>query len=133
MVGFPGEWIPLAQNALGWMGVVLQLSGFVICLRYVRLSWAMPLLVLAFAGYAGVGIGSRLLLMALNRQILFSEGAARMSLALGVLNVAAGGMLTCGLLLVFRDVRERFHFLREAQFPARAADRGGDPVAGEGA
>lgn len=131
MPGSPDGLIQLVQDALGWVGVILQLSGFVICLRYVRLSWGMPLLVLAFAGYAGVGIGSHLFLYAIRRQIIPDEGAETISLALSVLNVGSGGLLTCGLLMVFRDIRERFHFLRETHGLTRTADRGGAAVPGE--
>lgn len=123
MVGLPGGLSQLLQEALGWLGVVLQISGFVICLRYVRLSSAMPLLVLAFAGFVGGGIGSRLFLFAIRQQILPGEGAAAISLALTALDVAATGMLVVGLLLVFRDIRERFHFLREVHAGSRPSDR----------
>ncbi|HTI49827.1 MAG TPA: hypothetical protein VL475_02710 [Planctomycetaceae bacterium] len=123
MVGLPGGLSQLLQEALGWLGVILQITGFVICLRYVRLSSAMPLLVLAFAGFVGGGIGSRLFLFAIRREILPGEGAAAISLALTALDFGATAMLIVGLLLVFRDIRERFHFLREVHSGSRSPER----------
>jgi hypothetical protein len=123
MVGLPGGLSQLLQESLGWLGVILQIAGFVICLRYVRLSSAMPLVVLAFAGFVGGGIGSRLFLFAIRRQILPGDGAAAISLALTALDFGATAMLIVGLLLVFRDIRERFHFLREVHAGSRPPDR----------
>jgi hypothetical protein len=84
----------------------------------------MPLLVLACAGFSGVGIGSRLFVYAVREQILPGEGAGAISLALSALSAGSSALLVCGLLLIVRDIRERFHFLREASVATREADRG---------
>lgn len=106
-------------ESLGWIIVVLDIAGLVICIRYLRLSTAMPLLVLAFAGFSGAGFVSHLLYIAISLSILPESLQNMISLVSYGIHTAGMAVLVVGLWLVFRDVRERFQFLREVHETTR--------------
>jgi hypothetical protein len=105
--------IGLIYELLGWSSIILEIAGLVICIRYLRLSTSMPLLVLAFAGLAGAGFIVRSL------GVLPQNLRTGVSIVTYMINVAGIGALVLGLLLVFRDMRERFQFLREVHETTR--------------
>lgn len=109
----------LIYELLGWSSVILDIAGLVICIRYLRLSTAMPLLVLAFAGFAGAGFISRFLYYAISLGALPANLRTGVSIVTYMINVAGTGALVLGLWLVFRDMRERFQFLREVHETTR--------------
>lgn len=114
-----GPLMAILFQLLGWGSLILEIFGLIVCIRYLRLSTAMPLLVLAFAGYVGGGLIYQMLSLAVGLNAL----PATMLSTVGVLNysvhVGATALLVFGLWLVFRDVRERFQFLREAHESGR--------------
>jgi hypothetical protein len=114
MIGAPFGFIEFLHEALGWAGIGLEIAGLVVCIRYLRLSSAMLLLVLAFAGYAGASVATRLITYASRSQQLGGEFLSGLFAVTHLVNVVATAALVVGLYAVFRDVRERFHFMREA-------------------
>lgn len=108
----PGA-LGLIFESLGWISILLDFAGLVICIRYLRLSTAMPLLVLAFAGFSGAGFISRFLYYAISLSILPESMQMSIAVVTNLIHVAGMAALVVGLWLVFRDVRERFQFLRE--------------------
>lgn len=108
-----GGIIPLLFTLFGLVDVVIDVVALVICVRYIRLSSSMPLLVLSFTGQAVVAIAQRVVQFT----GLFAGPAQDVHLTivmlLNAISVACDGALALGLLLVFRDLRERFQFMRE--------------------
>jgi hypothetical protein len=98
---------------LGSASVIMEFAGLVICIRYLRLSSSMPLLVLAFAGLAGGGIISQLLYFSFLMGVLPGELHAGVSAVALLFRIAGNGALVLGLWLVLRDIHDRFQFQQE--------------------
>lgn len=98
----------------GWIDVVLAICGLGICIRYARLSDRIAWLVLAFGISACTGAASRLATLGLSAGWLPREITTVVYTATGIGNIVASALLVFGLLAVLKDVRERFHFMREA-------------------
>ncbi|MGQ0635429.1 MAG: hypothetical protein ACT4QC_12515 [Planctomycetaceae bacterium] len=113
MIGGPVGFIEFLHEAFAWLAIGLEIAGLIVCIRYLRLSSAMFLLVLAFAGFAGASVASRVLTYALRMQGLPDELIPGLFAVTHLVNVAATAALVVGLYAVFRDLRERFHFVRE--------------------
>lgn len=111
----PAVVVGFLHEALGWIGIMLDIAGLVVCIFYLRLSTSMFLPVLAFAGFAGAAIASKVFTFAMQLNVLSPEVFSQLSVVLHVVNIAAAAALVVGLYAVLRDVRERFHFLREVR------------------
>jgi len=98
----------------GWIDVALAICGLGICIRYARLSDRMPWLVLAFGVSACTGAGNRLTFLAIKGGLFPSDIATVIYTLSGLGSIVASALLVFGLLGVLKDVRERFHFMREA-------------------
>jgi hypothetical protein len=97
----------------GWADVVLAICGLGICIAYFRLSDRMVWLVFSFAISAGAGAASRIASIAV-RSGWFSQDMTVVFSLFGVGNLVASALLVFGLLGLFRELRERFQFMREA-------------------
>lgn len=98
----------------GWIDVLLAICGLGICIRYARLSDRMAWLVLAFGISACTGAASRLATLGLSAGWLPRELTTVIFTAAGIGNIVGSALLVFGLLAVLKEVRERFHFMREA-------------------
>ena len=120
MTGLPGGAITLLFHAFAWISAILEIAGLIICIRYVRLSSSMPLLVLSFAGSSATALGHRVIEYLLIADLIPQSMTGEIFAMLSAINVMSTAALVLGLLLVFRDLRERFHFLREVHEGTRA-------------
>lgn len=98
---------------VGWIDVLFAFCGFVICIHYSRLSDRMVRLVFAFGLMAFTHMAMRLVNYGLMAGFV-PAGAMKPAFQFGGGILAASlGLLVFGILGVFQDVRERFHFIRE--------------------
>lgn len=105
----------LIQELIACLLLILTAIGLYFSIRYVRVSPLMPWLVLAFVGFLGTGLAGRVFNFAVRNSILNDEFANGLSVVTALVQLASWGALVFGLGFVLRDVRERFHLLREAE------------------
>jgi hypothetical protein len=119
----------LLFHAMGVLGILLDILGLIVCLRFIRLASAMPVLVFAFAAFSGAGFAFRAIQFIMHRQGLVGDSAmliGLISLAANAVNLLGIVALVVGLYFAFRELRDRLHFLSEVQSgrdPDRAAAR----------
>lgn len=128
----PAPLLTAIFNSFSWISLILDFAGLVICLRYLRLSTAMPLLIFAFAGFLGAQFATLLIVLGIQLNLLPEEFQELVALVTNAIHVVGTGSLVLGLWLVFRDMRERFQFLREAYESTneRSSPASGPPVVG---
>ncbi|MSR58561.1 MAG: hypothetical protein EXS05_13050 [Planctomycetaceae bacterium] len=108
-----------AQELIGWLVLALSAAGLYFCVRYVRVSSSMPWLVLAFVGLLGTGLATRIFAYASRLNLIPDELANGLYVVTALIQSAAWASLVFGLGFVLRDVRERFHLLRDAEERSR--------------
>lgn len=104
----------MVQGLLSWLDLLLILAAIVVCVLYIRVSSWMILLVAAFAGMAASVAFSQLLVWMIAGGSMPAESVGTLFLLSRFVGVSSMAALVVGLAFVFRDVRERFHFIRES-------------------
>lgn len=107
----------LAEGLVAWLRLGLDIFALVVCIRYVRLSASMPLLVLAFAGFAAAECGVLLFGWTVRLAVFPDDLTGGVRLVAAGVNAASAAALAFGLLFVLRDLRERLHFVRDTREP----------------
>jgi hypothetical protein len=115
----PHELFTVLHEMLGWLGLIFSLAGVVVSARYLRLSTWMYVVLGAFAAEFLGGTFTRLMMLAMRYNAVPGELSQGLFLIGNLFYAVASAALVIGLALVFRDVRERFHFMREMDETAR--------------